>query len=42
MIYPSARIQPSVIATATDVGLLENIALHKNKFWKEPYIRAAI
>ena len=31
-LYPSARIQPSVIATTTDVGLLEDVALHRSKF----------
>ena len=29
-LYTSARIQPSLIATVTDVGLLEYVALHKS------------
>ena len=32
LLYPSARIQPSVIAMATDVDLLVYVALHRSRF----------
>ena len=41
-LYPSARIQPSVIATITDVGLLEDVALHRSKFLEDSYNRVTI
>ena len=40
--YPSARIQSSVIATATDVGLLEDVPLHRKKFLEDSCLRVAI
>jgi len=36
------RIQPSVVATATDVGLSEDIALHRSKFWEDSCFSVAI
>ena len=42
LLYPSTRIQPSVIAAATDLGLLEYVALHRSRFQEGSYITVAI